>query len=386
MRFTFTEEQRLLQASTLDWLSRNYDFRSRAASVHRDGGSPAVWAAFADMGWLALPLPEEDGGFGGGPLEAGLLMQAFGSHLVVEPYHGAVLQCARLIAMVGTPGQKADSLPSLVNGSKRLALAHGEAGDGLPWLPRRTVARRDGDGWRVSGEKRLVVGAGGASCWLVSARLEAGGHALFVIDPASDGVRIDAYDTSDGARAANVHLDIRVGADALLGGTAAAVDAALEQVLAEGIVTHCWEAVGAMQAALEQTTQYTQQRKQFGQALSSFQVVQHRLAEMAVHCVEAQAACELGTMRMAQSPRAAVDVAAFVKSKVGRAARYVSQEAVQLHGAMGVCEELPIAATFRMLLAFAQKEGDPASHAQRLGDALLINGSFSRSQTLESRS
>lgn len=383
MRLSLTEEQGLVQSSALDWLAGQYDFRQREAGLHRDGGSPQAWRAFAEMGWLGLPLPEAAGGLGMGLLEAGLLMQALGRHLVVEPVHATVLQAARLVALAGTPAQQAEWLPPLVAGAHRLALAHGEPGDRLPWGPRRTTASRSPEGWRLDGDKRQAIAAPGAARWIVSAS-DGGVTRLFLVDPAADGIGVDAYDTLAGGRAADIVFE---GTAATLLGPDDAhdADALLTQVLAEGLVALGWEATGAMQAALAQTTAYTQQRRQFGQPLSDFQVVQHRLAEMAVHCAEAQAACELASMRLALSPGDGPELAALVKNKVGRAARFVSQEAVQLHGAMGVCEELPIAATFRLLLAFAQQGGDGASHALQRGRSLLSTGHFAHSQTLRER-
>jgi alkylation response protein AidB-like acyl-CoA dehydrogenase len=239
-------------------------------------------------------------------------------------------------------------------------------------------------GWRIEGAKQLSIGAPGADVLVVSARSPDGsGELLFLVDPAQEGVTLSAYDTSDGARAADILLHATVPEQALLGrGDAGQATVMLHQVLAEGIVSRCWEASGAMQAVLEQTTQYTLQRKQFGQSLASFQVVQHRLAEMAVWCVEAQAACELASLRLTSAPGESQNLAAMVKNKVGRAARFVAQEAVQLHGAMGVCEELPVAATFRMLLAFGQRDGDAASHAEEVGRRVLASHAYSHSQTL----
>ncbi|MES2973080.1 MAG: acyl-CoA dehydrogenase [Pseudomonadota bacterium] len=384
MLASLTEEQALIQGSALDWLAGNYSFIDRQTSVHRDGGSPAAWAAFAELGWLGLTLPEETGGSGLGQVEAGLLMQAFGRHLVVEPFHACVLQAARLLELSGSPAQKQEWLPRVAAAELRLALAHAEPGDVLPWEQRRTIATQVGDGWQIKGTKQLATGAPDADMLIVSARLAAGdSELLFMVDPGHHGVRVEPYDTGDGARAADIHLDAALPAEALLGnGTPEQATDVLHRVLAEGIVAHCWQATGAMQAVLEQTMQYTQQRKQFGQSLSSFQVVQHRLAEMAVLCVEAQACCELAAMRMKSEPAQARNFAAMARSKTARAARFVSQEAVQLHGAMGVCEELPVAATFRMLLAFMQMDGDGASHAEDLGRKVLASGAFNHSQTL----
>ena len=387
MHFSLTAEQHLIQASAQDWLLDNYSFRQREASIYRDGGAAIVWRAFAEMGWLGLPLAQATGGFGGGPLEAGLLMQAFGRHLVVEPLRACVLQAARLLALTGTQQQQDRWLPGLIAGEHRLAFAHAEPGDTLPWQPRRTLTQRQTNGWRINGRKLLVRGAVGAAQWLVSARDpdRDENDLLFLVDPQQHGVRIDTYATTDGGSAADLIFDgVLLGSEALIGGPAgtAGMTPRLHQVIAESIIAHCWEATGAMQAVLEQTTAYTQQRQQFGQTLANFQVVQHRLAEMAVYCAEAQAACELAAMRMVQEPAAGKLLAAMAKSKVGRAARFVAQEAVQLHGAMGVCEVMPVAATFRMLLAFAGEDGDPASHAALLGSELLASGRFACSQTL----
>lgn len=388
MHFSLTEEQLLIQASAQDWLADNYSFRQREAGVHSEGGAAAVWHAFADMGWLGLPLAEAVGGSGGGLIESGLLMQALGRHLVVEPLRACVLQAARLLALTGTPQQQARWLPGVLAGEHRLAFAHAEPGDQLPWPPRQTLAQRHAKGWRIDGRKQMVRGAAGAAQWLVSAR-DAGnsvGELLFLVDPRQPGVYIDTYATTDGGTAADLTFKgVLLEQEALVGGSAGSADMTqlLHQVIAEGIVAHCWEATGAMQSVLEQTTAYTKQRVQFGQALSNFQVVQHRLAEMAVLCTEAQAASELAALQFARTPAAGKLLAAMAKSKVSRAARFVAQEAVQLHGAMGVCEELPVAATFRMLLAFAGEDGDGPSHAALLGTELLASGRFALSQTLQ---
>lgn len=384
MLFTLTDEQRLIQSSALDWLGQHYDFRQREASVHRDGGAPGIWASFAEMGWLGLPLSQDVDGIEGGPLEQGLLMQALGRHLVVEPLRSCVVLAARLLDLAGSPAQRQQWLPAVTAGQQRLALLHHEAGDALPWGARQCSAQPHSSGWLLHGAKTAAVGAVGAQRWLVTATDNAGRMRVFLLDPQQDGVRVDAYGTSDGRQAADVRLEqVAVGHDALLGHADADHSLTVHKVLAEGIVASCWEATGAMQAALEQTQLYTQQRQQFGQAIASFQVVQHRLAEMAVQCTEAQAACEFAAMRLARpGGTPAQQIAACAKSKVGRAARFVAQECVQLHGAMGVCEELPIASTFRCLTAFAHECGHADSHAQCLGEALALTRGYAHSQTL----
>ncbi|HSV79524.1 MAG TPA: acyl-CoA dehydrogenase [Ramlibacter sp.] len=381
MQLELSEEQRMIRASALAWLGGSYDFRQREASVHRDGGAPSAWAAFAEMGWLGLPLPESAGGLGAGLLETCLLLQAMGRFLVVEPYHAYVVQAARLLACVGTTAQQAAWLPGVVTGEHRIALAHAEAGDALPWSPRGTRALRNGDGWILDGAKRAVVSAPGCVRWIVSARLaDEGSTGLFLVNPGAAGVSTDAYDTTDGGRAADLVLrGVAAEHDACLATT---TEHALHAIVAEGLIGDCWYAVGAMQAAFQQTVDHVQQRRQFGQALASLQVVQHRIAEMAVQCAEAEAACELATLRAVRDGTAAADAACIARSKVVRAARYVAQNCVQLHGAMGVCEELPIAAAFRALTTFSQRGGDASALAAAYGQGLLASGAFAHSQVL----
>lgn len=382
MIFSWTDEQRLIQSSALDWLDHHYDFRQREKSLHCEGGNSAVWASFSEMGWLGLGLSEEVGGFPCGLMEKGLLMHALGRHLVVEPFLSCIVQAARLLDLAGTPDQRQLWLPSVVAGQKRLALLHHEKGDALPWGPPRCSAKVTDTGWLLNGLKTAVIGSAGASQWLVTATSSDNQFLLLLVDPNQAGVKIDAYPTSDGRHAADIYFEqVTVKHDALLGGSDGRF--ALNRVVTEGVIAACWEATGAMEAAFEQTKLYTQQRKQFGQSIANFQVVQHRLAEMAVQCTEAQAACELATLRLDKEDiMLAPQVAAGVKNKVGRAARFVAQECVQLHGAMGVCEELPIASTFRMLTTFAQVGGHADSHAQWLGRELSRTGSYAHSQTL----
>ena len=381
MEFVLTQEQQMIADSAGDWLAHHYDFRQRAASLQRDGGNPAVWQAMAELGWLGLVLPADAGGMELGALEAGLLAQALGRHLVVEPWLESSLEAGRLLALTGSAVQQAQWLPGLIAGNQRLALAHAE-GARLPWDAPQLRARAQGTGWLLDGSKRCIASAPGAARWLVSATLDDGQAALFLLDPQAAGIRIDAYDTSDGARAADIAF-AAVQVDAASRLHAGDAQSALQRVLAESLVARCWSATGCMQAMLAQTSEYVQQRQQFGQPLARFQVVQHRLAEMAVLCAEAQAACELAALSLADADGAQCRaIAGLLKNKVGRCARYVAQEGVQLHGAMGVCEEWPIASAFRALMAFAQWGGDGASHALAAGRALLADGRFAHSRTL----
>lgn len=385
MLLYLTELQEMIESSVLEFLGNEYDFTKRARSLGAAGGvAPQVWQAFADMGWLGLPMSEADGGIGGRAMECGLLMRAFGRHLVVEPYVNAVLLGARLIAECGRADQRGEWLSELVAGHRRVILAHAERGVDDPWVPRLTRAFEQGGGFRIEGAKSLVAGAVGADAVLVSARTETGGHTLFLVPLDAPGLTVESCRLLDGGRAANLRFDgVFVDRSALLGEPADATDA-LGRILGEAIVSECWEACGAMQAALEQTAAYTQQRVQFGKSVSSFQAVQHRLAEMAVSCEEAVAACQLAALSIERDSASAVSAAAMAKSKAGRGARFVAQEAVQLHGAMGVSEELPIASYFRKLLAFTQCSGGTARAGQRYGELMLLSDAWRESRTLPS--
>jgi alkylation response protein AidB-like acyl-CoA dehydrogenase len=390
------EQQQLIESSALTWLRKEYGFEQRVRSVQDPHGCvPRVWEQFAEMGWLGLPLPEAAGGFGAGPLATGLLMRAFGRHLVVEPFAACILYAARLIADAGRPDQCEEWLPGIIEGRMRAALAHDEAAVRDPHEARATRARRIAGGWELEGRKVLAVGAPGAELLIVSASLEGSEegsqcgreqlsfeHRLFVLHPALPGLSVHACATADGGRAADLVLDkVRVGPEALLGEDVDA-RAALAAVQAEAVVAQCWEAVGAMQAAFEQTADYVRQRQQFGQPLSKFQVVAHRLAEMAVQCEEALAACKLAALRIERGEPELPTLASMTRSKVGRAANFVGKEAVQLHGAMGVSEELAIASTFRKLQAFAQLGGSTASHSRAFGRSMLASGAWRASRTL----
>lgn len=381
MNLARNEDQRLIESSALDWLAAHYGFRAREASVHRDGGSASVWQAFAGLGWLGMPLPAAHEGLELGSIDCGVLLHAMGRHLVVEPVHACVHEAASLLAEAGSPEQQAQWLPGVVDGGHRLALAHGDSTHMLPWDVPALRATPTNTGWRLDGVKRGIAAGPGAKRWIVSALTAQGQVTLFLVDPQTEGLHVSGFDTTDGRRAADAVFDgVALPNEARLSG-AADQAAVLRRVMARATVLRCWEAAGVMQAAVEQTVAYTRQRQQFGQSISQFQVVQHRLAEMAVHAAEALAACELATMRLelAHDP---VDAASMARTKVVAGSQFVAKEAVQLHGAMGVCEELPIAATFRHLLAFSQVDGSAARHASSRGHGLLVTQAHETSQTL----
>ena len=386
MQLRLTEEQSQIDASVCSLLDGEYGFAQRRRSVDAPNGCRAeLWAQFAAMGWLALPLPQAVGGLGGGALETGLLMRAFGRHLVVEPYLACAVLAGTVVSRLGRPDQARSWLPGLMEGRLRLALAHEEPGQRTPWAPARTAALRKGRQWQLRGTKLLARGVPGADALLVTATEAASGSTaqrerVFLVRPGAAGLSIDPARCADGAHAADLRLDgVAVDdADQLDAG----LPAELRDALGRAVVALCWEAVGAMAAALQMTVGHARQRVQFGRPLIQFQVVEHRLAERAVCCVESLAACELAALRLDRGDGDATALASMAKAKVGRAARYVAQQAVQLHGAMGVTQELAVASYFRRLMAFTQQHGATDWHAQAFAEGRLGGDTWRQSSTL----
>jgi alkylation response protein AidB-like acyl-CoA dehydrogenase len=321
------------------------------------------------MGVTAIALPEADGGFGGGAVDLMPVMQACGEALLVEPLLDHLV-ASRLVARTGSAAQRAALLPGAIDGTRPLTLACFEPGRRYALAPALTTARRDGDGWVIDGAKCVVIGAPGAHTLLVPVRTAGGaddaqGVSLFAVPRGAAGVQLGAYRTIDGQRAADVRLTaVKLGADALLGdagGAMAAIDEAAD--FANALL--CADAVGAMAYANETTLDYTRQRKQFGVAIASFQVLQHRMVEMAITLEQARSMAILAAAAVDAGGDARARAVSGAKVKIADAARLISQEAVQLHGGMGMTEELKVSHTFRRLTMLAQRFGDADHHLER---------------------
>jgi len=374
MNFEHSEEQRQLADSLNKFLAGQYDFEKRKAIVNSASGiSDAVWSAFAEMGLTALALPEADGGFGGGAMDLMAAMEACGQALVVEPLLDNVGLGARLVAKAGSPAQRAALLPGFIEGSMKLAFAGLEPGRRYELAPETTTARRTAEGWVLEGAKCVVVGAPSAHRLIVSARSGTGpsaGASLFVVDPALPGVKLNPSRTVDGLRVADVHFDkVNLGTDTLLGppGQEGGALPLIEEATDFATALLCAEAIGAMQYANDATLEYLKTRKQFGAPIGANQVLQHRIVEMVIVTEQARslailAASKVDTCTDAKERQRAVSAA---KVKIADAARQVSQEAVQLHGGMGMTEELKISHTFRRLTMIAQRFGDADHHLER---------------------
>ena len=375
MNFSFTEEQTLLQDSLMRFVQKEYTFEKRLAiQKSSDGYSRAVWEQLAGMGVLGLPFSEEDGGFGGGAAETLIVMQAIGSGLLVEPYLASVVLGGGLVQALGDPGQK-QMLSLLAEGRLMLAFAHGEPRSRYALAQVETRAAREGRGWMLSGRKAVVLHGAQADRLIVSARTggadnDEAGISLFIVDRGAAGMSVRDCRTIDGLRAAEVGLsDVRVDARALLGAEGGAFPA-IDRVSDAGAAALCAEAVGVMETLNAQTLDYLKTRQQFGQPIGRFQVLQHRAADMFIQCELSRSMALLAAMKVAGSDagerRRAVSAA---KVQVGRSGRFIGQAAIQLHGGMGVTDELVASHYAKRLTMIDFWLGDTEHHLERFRHA-----------------
>jgi pimeloyl-CoA dehydrogenase small subunit len=372
MNFELSDEQTLLAETIKRFVATHYTFDARAKIIASPAGhSEDVWAAIAEMGLLGLPFDEAHGGFGGTTVDVMLVVEAIGEGLLVEPYLATVGLGGRFVARAGTRAQQDRILPALIQGKHTLAFAHTEAGARYDLRQVGLRARRAGEGWVLDGDKRMVLHGGRADTLVVSARTAGGetdtaGLTLFLVPRTAPGVSVKESRTIDNLRTADIRVtDVRVGADALLGveGNGYPV---IEEVVDYATALLCAEAVGAIRYANEATLEYLKTRRQFGVPIGSFQALQHRMVEMMISYEQARSmaclACvKIDTADAAERRR----VISAAKIKIGDACRHVSQEAVQLHGGMGMSEELKISHTFRRLTMLAQTFGDADHHLER---------------------
>ncbi len=367
MNFDYSDEQQQLADSVRKFLSNQYGFEQRKAILQSAAGfSDDVWRTFAEMGLTAISLPEADGGFGGGALDLMAVMEACGEALVVEPLLDNVGLAGRLVARAGSAAQRALLLPGLIDGSRRMSFAGLEPGRRYEQAPRLTNARPVDSGWVLNGAKCVVIGASSAQTLVVSA-LAPEGPSLFIVAADAPGVALNPSVTVDGQRVADVRLtEVKLDADALLG-TAGSAMPYIEEAHDFATALLCAEAIGAMKYAIDTTLEYTKARKQFGVPIASFQVLQHRMVEMFISCEQARSLAILAASKVdaggdARERQRAVSMA---KVKIADAARQISQESVQLHGGMGMTEELKVSHTFRRLTMIAQRFGDADHHLER---------------------
>lgn len=359
MKFDYDEQQQLLDDSVRRFIAQDYAFDTRRKIVaSAQGMSASVWKTLAELGLLGLPFSAADGGFGGGAVDLLGVMQAMGEGLVVEPYL-STLVAARFVALAGTPAQKERILPAVIDGSLRMAFAHGEKDARHDLGAVATIAW----GASIEGEKLAVNHAPVADLLVISARSPSG-IGLYLVDARAKGVTMHAYRTLDEMPAADIVL--RDAPGELLGQDGAALPL-IEDVVDFATALVCAEAVGAIKSANDATLEYLKTRKQFGVPIGAFQALQHRMVDMVISYEQAKSMASLACAKLDSAKDAAERrrVVSAAKIRIGDACRHVSQESVQLHGGMGMSEELKVSHTFRRLTAIAQQFGDTDHHLER---------------------
>ncbi|AYC34072.1 pimeloyl-CoA dehydrogenase small subunit [Pseudomonas cavernae] len=373
MDFQFSDEQQMLRDMLARYLDEQYDFEQRMKAVSSaEGWRPACWQAMAsELGILSAAFPEALGGLGGGAVENLIVMEAFGRALALEPYLATVVLGGGLLKRAG--GALAEAvIPQIMAGEVRIAWAQGEVQSRHCLHDVQLTAHRDGDAFVLNGHKTVVLGAPSATHLLVSARsagqrLERDGISLLLVDKASAGIRSQDYPTVDGGRASEIWFDaVRVPATALIGEQDQGL-VLLEAVFDEAVVALCAEAVGIMQKMLDDTVSYARERKQFGVAIGTFQALQHRMVDMHIHIQQASALTYLATMQLDGSARERAMAASAAKVRVGQALRAVGQGAVQIHGGMGITEELAVGHYFKRATVIEQQFGSVDHHLRRYG-------------------
>lgn len=367
MHFELTEEQALLRDTTRGLLTRAYSPETRNAVTATElGWDPAVWKQLAELGILGLPFTEEDGGAGAGPVETMTVMNEIGRSLTPEPFLDTVVICGGLIAQGGSLEQRAHHLNRVADGTANLAFAHNEPGSRWPHEEIATTATSSDSGWVITGTKNPVLHGDCADTLVVSAVLPQGGIGLFLTAADGDGVTRRTYGTHDGLRGAQVEL-VCVPAEPLgEGGDASALISEI-QVRAQAAL--CAEAVGAMAEVLRMTTDYLKQRKQFGVPLAKFQTLTQRAADMYVSLELASSMSLYATMSLADG---VVDpcIASRAKLQISQAAQHIGQEAIQMHGGIGMTAEYPVGQYVSRLTAIGHTLGSAEDHTRVLADKI----------------
>jgi pimeloyl-CoA dehydrogenase small subunit len=377
MDFDFTEEQRLLKESVDRFIADRYEFEQRKGFAKSEAGySSDNWKQFADLGLLAIPFAEEHGGFGGGPIETMIVMEAFGRGLVLEPYFPTVVLGGSLLRHGGSEAQKSELIPKIASGDLGVAFAHGERQARYDLADVETRAKKSGAGYLLNGEKSLVLNGDSADMLIVSARVagsqrERSGIGLFLVNANAKGVSRRGYPTQDGLRAAEISLSgVEVAADRIISEDALPI---IERVVDEAIAALAAEAVGAMAEMHALTVDYLKTRKQFGVAIGAFQALQHRAVDMFVALEQARSMAMLATMMSAEDDaETRTRAISGAKVQIGRSAKIVGQGAIQLHGGVGMTMELKVGHYFKRATMIDVMFGDADHHLARLAEACSL--------------
>ena len=378
MDFSFTDEQSMLRDTVASYLADHYSFDQRHALLAKEPGwSPAVWKAFAEeLGILGAPFSEELGGLGGGPIENMIVMQEMGRALVVEPYLGTVVIGGGFLKHSGYAGAEA-LIGQIIAGETIFAFAYAEPQGRYNLADLKTTAKKDGSGWVLNGAKAVVIGGPYASHFIVTARTGGGqrdqdGVSVFIVEKGAAGVSTRDYPTVDGFRASEVIFEnVKLGADALVGPEGQAMPL-IEKVVDEAVVATCGEACGVLAKLHEGTLEYTKQRKQFGQPISAFQVLQHRMVDCFTNAQEARSMTLMASLKIEdKDPIVRHKAASGAKVQIGKSGKFCGQSAVQMHGGMGVTDELSVSHYFKRLTMIDLMFGNQQHHLTRYSNLAM---------------
>ena len=368
MNFSLNDTQLMLADSIEKFIDNDYDFETRQEYAGSDAGFSAdVWQTFAELGWTAVPFSEEDGGFDGGPIDVMVVMERFGHGLIVEPYLANIILAGGILKRAANSSQKEEWLASIIGGELQAALAFVEPQSRYDIANVATTATETDKGWRIEGSKGYVLNARNAGLIIVPARTSGAqsdidGITLFAVPADADGVKIVDYQTVDGHQAAEVSLDgVSVDEGAVIGEVGAGF-AAFDATIDEATLAVCAEAIGIMQVMKDKTVEYSKNRVQFGVPIGSFQALQHRMVDMLTDCEQSRSLLMWATMVNAEGRDDAKRAISAIKYMIGTTGRRLGEEAVQLHGGMGVSWELDIAHYFKRLVAIGQIFGNADWH------------------------
>jgi hypothetical protein len=378
MDFSFTSEQDQLRDTVAKLVSQKYDFDTRRKVAKSEAGwRPEMWSQFAELGLLGASFTEAEGGFGSGPIEAMIISEEFGKGLVIEPYLQTVVIGGNFFRHGGTDAQKEEHIAGIIGGETRFAFAYSEPKSRFDLNDISTTAKKDGASYTLNGHKAVVIGAPFATHLIVTARTsgaqrDANGITVFLVARNAKGVTTRDYPTVDGLRASEVYFEnVAVGADAVIG----KVDGGLplvEKVVDNAIAALCAEAVGCFKVLNEATISYAKQRKQFGQSIATFQVLQHRMVDMFMAAEQASSMTYMVTLKLDEADKARKLAASAAKVQIGKAGKLVSQDAVQIHGGMGMTDELNVGHFFKRVTMIESQFGNTDWHLRRYTE--LSNG------------
>lgn len=371
MDFNFTEEQIMIRDSLARLIREKYDFDTRRSAINSElGRDPALWAQFAELGLLMAPFSEEDGGLGGNAIDAMVVMEEFGKGLVTEPFIPSVVCGGGFLRAAGTPAQKENHLAGIMSGEQIFTFAYAEPRGRYNLADLETVAKAESGTYIVNGHKAVVIGAPWATHFVVTARTsgtqrDAKGVSIFIVEKNAKGVSTRDYPTVDGRRASEVYFEnVSVPAEHVIGEIDHGLPLA-EQIADEATAALCAEACGVMGVAHAMTVEYSRQRKQFGTPIGKFQVLQHRMVDMFMEHQQAISMTYMATLKLGEDARTRKMAVSAAKVKIGQGGRFVGQEAIQIHGGMGMTDELAVGHYFKRLTMIDAELGNVDHHMKR---------------------